>query len=547
MATVYKKTYTKPLPSGAETFTRKGQRFARWKPAKGKTRIEKVTTGQDGSERIIVEAVTYTAKYRNGAGQVVEKATGCRDEAAARAVLAESVKRSEHVRSGIITPTQEAVADQQATLLAGHFEAYLTHLEAKGVSDTYKANVQHNLTRVAVECGFNRLADLRRSSVEKWMTQRAAEGMGARTRNTHRAAIVAFCNWCVETNRLSVTPLARLCKADEKSDCRRQRRALTEGELVRLLDVAQRRPMSEAMTVRSGRRKGRAVACVRPKVRRRLEMLGRERALIYKTLVLTGLRKGELASLTVGQLELDGQTPHAVLKAADAKNRQDARIPLRADLVADLQQWLSDELEASRDDCSASGEPMPATLPADTPLFNVPAGLSRILNRDLALAGICKHDDRGRTADVHALRHTFGTHLSKGGVAPRTAQAAMRHGSIDLTMNTYTDPELLDVRSALDVLPELPLTGRDKGARERATGTDGAGALAPMLAPNPDDWGISEASAVKARGKDDSAGGQRLMLREAQNGPRGPLRDGPGYKELERVTRFELATPSMAS
>jgi len=55
--------------------------------------------------------------------------------------------------------------------------------------------------------------------------------------------------------------------------------------------------------------------------------------------------------------------------------------------------------------------------------------------------------------DIHALRHTFGTHLSKNGVAPRTAQAALRHSSIDLTMNVYTDPELLDVAGAMDALP----------------------------------------------------------------------------------------------
>ncbi len=54
-------------------------------------------------------------------------------------------------------------------------------------------------------------------------------------------------------------------------------------------------------------------------------------------------------------------------------------------------------------------------------------------------------DTRGRTVDLHALRYTFGTHLSKNGVAPRTAQAALRHSSLDLTMNVYTDPTLLDV------------------------------------------------------------------------------------------------------
>ena len=55
--------------------------------------------------------------------------------------------------------------------------------------------------------------------------------------------------------------------------------------------------------------------------------------------------------------------------------------------------------------------------------------------------------------DIHALRHTFGTHLSKAGVAPRIAMAAMRHSSLDLTMNIYTDPVLLDVGAAVDALP----------------------------------------------------------------------------------------------
>ena len=83
-------------------------------------------------------------------------------------------------------------------------------------------------------------------------------------------------------------------------------------------------------------------------------------------------------------------------------------------------------------------------------------------------AGIAKRDDRGRTIDVHALRTTFATLLSKGGVSPRTAQAAMRHSSIDLTMNTYTDPKLLDVQGAVDSLPTLQLP-TDRPTRQRQT------------------------------------------------------------------------------
>jgi hypothetical protein len=258
---------------------------------------------------------------------------------------------------------------------------------------------------------------------------------------------------------------------------------MVEDELVRLLAVARGRPLLEALTVRKGPRKGERYANVRPEVRARLELLGRERALIYKTLVLTGLRKGELGSLTVVQLHLDEPVPFASLDAADEKNREGNEIPIRDDLAADLRQWLADKLPLLQEQARERGEPIPARLPADTPVFDVPDKLCKILNRDLRLAGIPKYDDRGRALDVHALRHTFGTLMSKGGIAPRTAQAAMRHSKIDLTMSVYTDPRLLDVRGALDVLPTLPLDGTDREA-SRATGTEGeAGKFAPEFAP----------------------------------------------------------------
>ena len=51
----------------------------------------------------------------------------------------------------------------------------------------------------------------------------------------------------------------------------------------------------------------------------RLERSGHERALIYKTFLLTGMRKGELASLTVGQLDFSGPVMYAIPNAADEK------------------------------------------------------------------------------------------------------------------------------------------------------------------------------------------------------------------------------------
>ena len=506
MGAVYRKTFTKPLPAGAEVFTRNGERFARWKNAKGKTRTAKLTAGKDGLDRIVLEAKTFTAKYRNGSNHVVETATGCRDETAARSVLGDLEQRGVLVKIGVITAAQDAIADHQPAPLTEHFDAYKTHLESVGTTPKYRGETLGRLRRVAADCVFTRLSDLGREAFECWLVQigrpkqlddKTVPGASARTRNAYREAVVAFGNWCVESNRLTVNPFAGIAKANQKADPRRQRRSMTEAELLELLDVARRRPLLDAMTVRRGKRKGEAVAKLQPETFKRLELLGRERALIYKMLLLTGLRLNELRSLTVGQLHLDDEMPYVTLDAADEKNRQGSALPIRTDLAGDLKDWVSlkhERFYGAATDASKGQTtgviPMTAAptgeLPTSTPLFTVPKGLVRILDRDLKLAGIAKRDDRGRTLDVHALRHTFGTLLSKGGVTPRTAQAAMRHSSIDLTMNVYTDPKLLDVHGAMDSLPAMPLDHGHRLIREvaKATGTDDqpASTLAPVLA-----------------------------------------------------------------
>ncbi len=184
--------------------------------------------------------------------------------------------------------------------------------------------------------------------------------------------------------------------------------------------------------------------------------LGNERALMYKTLILTGLRLSELRTLTVGDLSF-GDVPFLRLQSNNEKNRKGSTLAIRSDLAAELREWTNGKDRAST-------------------VFVVPAGLLRIMDRDLIAAKIPKRDADGFVVHVHALRHSFGTHLSLAGIAPRTAQTMMRHSRIELTMNTYTDSRLLDTAAAVEsialfrtVAPNVALTSDDCGQFESIT------------------------------------------------------------------------------
>lgn len=485
MAAIYKKTYTQHLPKNATIVEKNGKKMAMWMDGKGKKHFDQITTGKKGQIKIIRYSPVYLAQYRNAAGEMVYESTGCRDEQAAKHVLAELVKRAEHIRAGILSAQDCRTADHARLSLDEHIAVYLEHLQAKTVrgkrvSVEHRINVQRQLETLITDCKFRRLTDITRDAMEKWMNLSEKGGMGPRTRNTYRAAIIAFCNWCVETDRMAANPLSKLCAADEHADKRKQRRALTEEELNRLFAAASLRPLAEygrrSLPLPSEERKGHNSWHKEPLVFEKLtelankgrevlkdnlnfiadlEWLGYERSLIYKVLALTGLRKSELASITIGQVWLDNKQPYLELKAKDEKAGRGAQIPLRTDIAFEIRKYMQEKLIRLQQETKKNCNVVPARLPAALPLFEMPRSMVGTFDRDLAAASIEKFDERGRSLDVHALRHTFGTHLSKAGVAPRVAQAAMRHSSIHLTMNIYTDPTLLDVVGAINALPKF--------------------------------------------------------------------------------------------
>jgi len=493
------------------------EQVATWRDRTGEKRTAVVIVGVDGSQRVRVESETYYAEYRDGGGLVQVVSTCCRDKQAAQTRLTELERTADKVRSGTLVAAELKTADHNKTPTTKHIADYIEYLKSKGTHRDRVKTTETRLKELVAVCGFDTLRELNADALLGWLSTEQAAGRSLSVLNGYIAAAVAFGYWLtgkrstknrsnqLGEKRLMLNPFAGVGKFDERADRRRERRAMTEQELRRLLYVARWRPIAEYgreserlpvdelptstssrktwtqkpltfETIQAALESARCKLVDKPDLLDELDRRGRERALVYKLAVLTGCRRGEIESLTVGSLDLGAGILR--LRPQDTKNGEPAELPLRADLVADLRDWM--ELRRTEVNREVIAMRPADRLPLETPLFNVPRQFVKILDRDLAAAEIAKSDERGRTIDFHALRFTFGTLLSVGGVAPRTAQKAMRHSHIDLTMNVYTDPKLLDLAGAVELLPTLHLDAEPETATTstlQATGTETAESL----------------------------------------------------------------------
>ena len=363
-------------------------------------------------------------------------------------VLHEWEEREEKIRAGILSAQDTRTADNANTPIVKHVDDYVAHLQARDCADKHVRERRRCLDRVLKDCGFHRVRDLEGDTFGRWLTARAQEGMGARTRNVYRSAVNAFAAWLLTARRIAAHPFEHIKAANEQTDKRRNRRALSDAELTALLEAARVRPFENAL---------RASGNLRPETKARLLVQGEMRALFYRLLVETGLRYSEAKALHASQLVLDAATPHLVLRPGDTKNRQGGKIALHGELAAALALHI-DRLVGLlhlNQHGAISNVLKFGAVDEDPLLFDLPSNLVRIFDKDLAAAGIAKHDAQGRVVDLHSLRATFATRHARAGTPPQVLQRLMRHSNPALTMRHYVHLDLGDMGAAVSALPSL--------------------------------------------------------------------------------------------
>jgi hypothetical protein len=370
----------------------------------------------------------------------------CRDKDVAQGLLNDHLKQLGRVEAGLeVHPNVDKAA--RGIALEDHLQDYLRDLCNKGRAERYVSE-QERLTRVVLEgVGATVLADLKPEKVYQFvaaLTNRVprkgeakAPPASARTKETHRQAICAMTAWLASPSvrRVPTDPLVHVPPFRGVSV--RNRRALTEIDLQKLLDAARERPLANTKHLLKGGRREQP-AQLSPEREEALRRHGVQRALVYKMAVLTLARFGAIHRLTDDALHLDDEPPHAFFPPTNVKGRRTITKALHSNLVQDLRDWLTLTGKKGHDR-----------------VFNLNSQITRELRKDLAYAGIPYKDSQGQSLDFHAFKKSGVTALARARVDVLKVRDFAEHKDVRLTTTAYHDALGESMDDVLEGLPKI--------------------------------------------------------------------------------------------
>jgi len=443
---VTKAVYTRPVPPEARILERKGVRFARFK--RGTRDVEAPLTA-DGT-RCRIASEEYYVRYKDHEGRWRwEK--GYTDLRATRELQRKIDERVAHKQEGLVDPFDE----HRKRPLSEHLDDFEAALSAQR-SPKHVRLVVDRATKIIDGCGFTRTHEIEAFRVEVFLGELADKGLSAQTRKHYLRAIKQFTRWLQRHRRMADDPLAHLEPPNVETDRRRVRRALSADEVQTLLEHA---------------------------VRSRVDfrgLSGADRFVVYYLALGTGLRASEIASLSPGSFRCEGDAPIVVVEAGTSKRRHRDEQPLQPDVVAIVQDYLTDkpagELLWPTLDSQWTARMLKADLEAARAAW-IGQGATERENRERQESDFLTYQNAaGEVADFHAQRHTYITQAAKI-LPPRMAQALARHSCSAVT-DRYTHLALSDTSAAAAQLPPLMKPKEPVQAqRMKATGTDDAVAV----------------------------------------------------------------------
>ncbi|HLX62418.1 MAG TPA: tyrosine-type recombinase/integrase [Planctomycetota bacterium] len=405
--------------------------------------------GTDGAQ-VVIEYDAFYIEFTDSCGRTRRRKAGL-TAAAAKDALRQAESEVLAEKNGL--PTRKAGEILLSEMLTAYLQTLRQHVTERHADSTETA-IENMLA--AMRCAF--LKDLKPERIEGYLAGLQETGkLSARSINAPLVAIKSMLNWAVQTRRIPYNPLT--CIKATIGEKKRKRRALSEAEIGALLAAALDGPTRRNLHSRQNRpRKDKTFKPVKMPtllVQAKLASEGRNAALLYRLMLEAGLRLNEARCLTWADLDLDAKTMR--LRAETTKNGKAETLPLAPALLA--------ALEARKKELK----------PAEgAPVVHISSRVLKQLNNDLTAAEIEKKDAAGRTVDLHALRHTFGTRLNNNGADVKTIQALMRHSTAAMTLGVYIHKSKNQMTAAVESLPAIAPAARKETAAALKTGTDNA-------------------------------------------------------------------------
>jgi integrase len=397
-----------------------------------------------GAKKITEEGTTYFVVWKEG-GKTKREATGLTDKTAAQAYLSNWHKARERGQVGVTDPYKNHL-DRPIT---EHVDEYLKTLT--GRSDQYQREVKRVLGIIIKATKAQTLRDMTTERIRSYLDGMSA---GRVTRALHRSYVGGLFSWLAMNDRVPVNIIDRVPVPSENDKDRkklpRQRRAYTVSELRQLLTAAREYPLWSRTRATGGRPKKDGTPATRQKPVRELKpdyvaqltRDGKERELVYRLHIATGLRRGELSRVTVEMFK-DGRltVPKTILKVKP-KHIDYFVFLLPSTLANDLSTLLS----------TAPRKP-------GERLLNVPIRRNylREHQKRLKFGKIEYKTERGH-ADIHAFRMTGNKILKRKDVPLDQRQRYLRHTARDMTSARYdpdTKTEVVQSKKVMKVLTRL--------------------------------------------------------------------------------------------
>lgn len=410
---VYRPTYTIPRPPGCKILERASGKFAKF-TRKGQELVAPLTKS---GKRVTLEVEHYVVEFRDHQ-DILRRLTAFTDEASSQR-LARTVEDLLNVKGsgghidsdlqrrleGLPPAVRTTLAtwgllDERASMatrpLPELIELYIASMKAAEREVKYVSKTRYDLLQAFEACGFRLFSDINADKLADYLRQRREKGISFRRSNAILMACKCFTNWAVGSDFVSKSPLRgkKVKLLDVEKDRRLIRRALEIEELRRLFAVT---AASEAV---------------------HHNMTGPERAMLYRLVAESGMRRGELRKAKVSAFDLDKQI--ITLDASITKSGKERVIPMTAKTAAALRQYFQ------------SQHKLP-TAKAFTICFKT----AEMIREDLQAAGIAYVDDAGHVFDFHSLRGQCATLLIEAGVEPKVVQEILGHSDIRLTLQTY--------------------------------------------------------------------------------------------------------------